>query len=184
MVKVDIKLKDPQVGILKDISYKLLKDNFQGLRCIYDNEIDEIILIFHKGNDETFNNYNHIISEISLKICKHCNDVDNIENIFLNIAEFPNKSELMIYISLESYKSSRRNMKEMSNGKISDTDFYMKTDKELIKILEDSKISWESIPSHKKYGQFIRNDLKTLSEYIDTRDIKKYTKFVFPKRER
>lgn len=180
VVKANIKFREWHFGHFEHISYKLLEDDFQGLKCVYVNEIDEIILIFDRGNDK-FNNYNFIISTISLQICKHCEGVDNIETLFLDIAEFPSKPELLIYISLEAYNSTRRNMRDMSKGNISDTDFYMKTDHELIKILEDNEISWEAASSHKKYGQFIRKDFEKLSEHIDTRNIKKYTNFIFRK---
>lgn len=124
-----------------------------------------------------------IISKYVLRYC------DVLTNFNVRIIHFDSQSEIISYISCIIFQTSRDAMKNLSN-KITAKDINFKTDTELKLQLEEQGINWDTIEPHKKFGTIIKlsneknsktskDSIMKMSEMIDFRENKKYTKFIF-----
>jgi len=104
-----------------------------------------------------------------------------------SIVELDTRTSVSTYFAWKIHSNSLEFMVEVSKGQISLNDTKTKTMGELTIILQDNDVDWNSASlAPEKYGVFYKLKKKKgkvvivdLSELFDSRDMKKYTNFIF-----
>lgn len=144
-----------------------------------------IILIYSclENGEEHYidGSYSKIISQYASLLGRELN-ID----VVVNIVEFETRTQLLMYFSCLIHQNSRLSMITHSGNKITLSDIRNHTQQELLEKLSESGVDWSSIPEENKYGVFYKLKrrrgnivIASLSEAFDTRDIKKYSIFIF-----
>ena len=102
------------------------------------------------------------------------------------ILEFDSKTSVITYFIWKIHSNSLKFMVDVSNDKISSGDTKTKTLGELTLSLQDLGIDWDNLDPVDKYGVSYKLKKKKgkiivcqLSEFFDSRDMKKYLNFIF-----
>jgi hypothetical protein len=118
-----------------------------------------------------------ICSIISSKLArKYDRDVE------CTIVEIDTRSKVCVYFQYKVYNNILTSLKNLSNGKLVDSNMTLK---EMIEIVEKKyKLKWDDVPNEDKYGVFYKlgekeHTYEKLSEIIDLRELNKYLSFFF-----
>lgn len=102
------------------------------------------------------------------------------------IIEFTTTTQVITYLIWKVQINSKQSIISCSDGMITENDLRSKTEKEVIAKLSKNGVDWDEIDSVKKYGslyKLCRRGGKVvfsqLSEKLDGRETRKYSKFVF-----
>ena len=185
IVKIELDKKDYASDFeIKSLAEELLCSRPQPL-SVYVN--DELLLLVFSCDDENPHQYdgNH-----HLIVCKYTSIVLKYNknlNINVSLVELNSKLKLITYIKWTIAKYTENVIRRLSNNKIDDRLIYFRTQRELIKILEEEHdVKWKDVEDDIKFGSMVRlvkKKNKIVSEYMsedfDSRYNQKYIKYIF-----
>jgi hypothetical protein len=170
---------------LEDLAKKMLSRNMnhQPLSVyIFKNNISLIFSCLEENQNHYKNGSHHkIISEyvsvLSLELKSLING---------SIVELDTRTSVIMYLIWKVHSNSLRCIVDKSEGTISINDTKIQTLGELKIRLNIVDVIWDDIDLTNRYGIFFKLKKKkntiiidSLSEFLDSRDIKKYTNFIF-----
>lgn len=149
--------------------------------------VNKILLTFSSVDDNESHQLNGnselIISKYMFSFTKNLSDVTNIS---AKIIQFSTQIEIFAYVSWIIYQTTQETIIRLSKGVITSKELHFRTEYELINILETNGVSWEKCDSSEKYGTLMKLGRKKnsiivvkMSESFDSRENKKYLKFMF-----
>jgi hypothetical protein len=168
-----------------------LYDQPEPLAIYFDNTCTSIYIIFSyvvenyyfpESFDQTYKHQyegdHHLI--VSKYVSKFISLLPG-SKITAKIIEFETQIQMIIYLNCVIFNSSQNAMIKFSKGKIREDILQFRTQTELKAMLLDlSNVKWDSLPSNKKYGAFLKLKRKknkiSVSEFsgqFDDKDIKK-----------
>jgi hypothetical protein len=172
---------------LDSLAKKLLSRNIEHQPLsvyIFNNNIS-LIFSCSEENENHYKNgsYQKIISEYVSSLSRELN-----RNVDGSIVELESKTTVITYFIWKVHSNSFNYMIENSEGVVSINDTKAKTLGELINVLQTVNIIWDDVNSKDKYGIFYKLKKKkntiiidSLSEFLDSRNIKSYITFIFNK---
>jgi hypothetical protein len=149
---------------------------------IFKNNIS-LIFSCSEENKQHYKNGSHhkIISEYVSIMSR-----DLKTDVYGSIVELETRTSVATYLIWKVHSNSLKYIIDSSNGTISTIDTTNKTLSELKEDLQNIDIILDDVPSQDKYGIFYKLKKKKtevvidfLSEFLDSRDIKKYINFIF-----
>lgn len=170
---------------LHEISKKLLTKNIYHQPLVSYVFLNNIYLVYScvDESSEHYKNGSHhkIISEYVSSISMGLK-----KRVYGSIVELETKTSVATYFTWKIHSNSLEYMAKVSKKKISSNDTKNKTLGELIITLQENGVEWNDLESCDKYGTFYKLKKKKgkiiiveLSEFFDSRDMKKYISFIF-----
>jgi hypothetical protein len=172
---------DSSLKVLKYLlKNKILKETPLSVYMYKDrNNYFYYLLYSSLDTDSHYENGSHqkICSIVSSKLArKYDRDIE------CTIVEIDTRSKVCVYFQYKVYNNILTSLKNLSNGKLVDSNMTLK---EMIEIIEKKyKIKWDDVPNEDKYGVFYKlgekeHTYEKLSEIIDLRELNKYLSFFF-----
>lgn len=159
--------------------------NCMPISIYYSN--NKILIIFLSVDDDKFHQLNGDIELIISKyVFNFTKNMSDILDISAKIIQFSTQIEIFAYVSWIIYQTTQETILRLSKGVITSKELHFRTENELVNILETNGISWAKYDSCEKYGTLIKLGRKKnsmiivkMSEPFDSRENKKYLKFMF-----
>lgn len=170
---------------LHEISKKMLTRNIHHQPLVSYVFLNNIYLVYSCVDEEYehYKNGSHhtIISEYVSSL-----SMELKKRVYGSIIELETKTSVATYFTWKIHSNSLGYMVKVSKKKITYNNTKNKTLGELIIILKENGIEWNDLESCDKYGTFYKLKKKKgkvviveLSEFFDSRDMKKYINFIF-----
>ncbi len=149
--------------------------------------INKILLIYSAIDEQESHQLNGDIELIISKyVFNFAKNMDKISNISAKIIQFSTQIEIFAYLSWIIDQTKQETMLRISSGMITSKELHFRTDNELINILKTQGVLWEPYDEFEKYGILMKLVRKKnnmiiikMSEPFDSRENKKYLKFIF-----